>query len=54
MAMMWSDDPIRDAERYQQYLEELEDYEKNCLHCVVDDDLDWCENCMEVKNVNTV
>ena len=43
--MMWTDDPIRDAERYQQYLEELEEYEKKCLGCVVDDDMDYCEEC---------
>lgn len=52
--MMWTDDPIRDAERYQQYLESLEEYETKCLHCVVDDDLDWCAECVEENDVNTV
>ena len=51
---MWTSDPVRDAERYQEYLMKLEEKEENCLHCPVDDDLDWCADCMEVNNVNTV
>ena len=43
--MMWTDNPIRDAERYQQYLESLEEYEKKYLGCVVYDDMDYCEEC---------
>ena len=39
--MMWTDNPERDAERYQDYLMNLEEYEVKTLHCIVDDDVDW-------------
>ena len=41
--MMWTDDPERDAERYQEYLEGLND--AGCPRHLSEDD--WCEE-MEI------
>lgn len=41
--MMWSDNPERDAERYQEYLESLEEYEVKVLHCLLDEDAERLE-----------
>ena len=50
--MMWTDDPVRDAERYQQELESLLDEHESCLCCFTDsDDIELCEDCTELKGV---
>lgn len=38
--MMWTDDPVRDAERY---------YSRPCPMCVCDDDSDYCEECSTIE-----
>lgn len=50
--MMWTNDPATDAERYQQYLSDLEEYETK-LECFIDDGTDWRADC-EVEDVNTI
>ncbi len=39
--MMWTDEPVRDAEQ-----------ERRCLHCTAGEDGDFCEDCTEVENGN--
>lgn len=46
--MMWTDDPERDAERYQEYLEGLDD--TGCQRHLSDD---WCEE-WEMEYDNTL
>ena len=42
--MMWTNDPVRDEMRYQYEQEES----RNCLHCILDNDSQMCEDCIEL------
>ena len=44
--MMWSDDPVRDEMHYQYEQEEME--RRSCLHCLLDEDSEMCEDCIEM------
>jgi hypothetical protein len=44
--MMWTDDPVRDEMRYQYEQEEKE--RRRCLHCLLDEDSEMCEDCIEM------
>lgn len=44
--MMWTNDPVRDEMRYQYEQEEKE--RRSCLHCLLDEDSEMCDDCIEL------
>ena len=46
--MMWSSDPVRDQLRFDAEQEEME--RRSCLHCLLDEDSEMCEDCIEMTD----
>lgn len=45
--MILTDNPVRDAMRYDMEQEEKE--RRSCLHCLLDEDSEMCEDCIDLE-----